>query len=213
METLASGYGLIEGPVWDPERGLLFSDVINGGVRCLTATGAIEDVWPHRRGIGGMALHADGGLVVSGRNVAYKALGGGETMVIREGDPEHGVLGYNDLAPDPEGRIYVGSLAHRPVGSDDEAKPGNLYVIDLDGTSRVLAEDVLLTNGLGVSPERPAPLSFGFGPPRRACLRADRGWWGLPDARSSPGSARAFPTVSPWPRTARSGSPSATAAP
>ena len=32
MQELASGYGLIEGPVWDDKRGLIFSDVINGGV-------------------------------------------------------------------------------------------------------------------------------------------------------------------------------------
>ena len=35
MQELASGYGLIEGPVWDPKRGLIFSeifsDVPNGG--------------------------------------------------------------------------------------------------------------------------------------------------------------------------------------
>ena len=29
MERVATGYGLIEGPVWDPQRGLYFSDVLN----------------------------------------------------------------------------------------------------------------------------------------------------------------------------------------
>ena len=32
MQQVATGYGLIEGPVWDPARGLYFSDVTNGGV-------------------------------------------------------------------------------------------------------------------------------------------------------------------------------------
>ena len=72
MDKLAEGYGLIEGPVWDTGRGLLFSDVPNGGVYCLGAGGQVTTVVEHRRGIGGMALHADGGLIVSGRNVAYK---------------------------------------------------------------------------------------------------------------------------------------------
>ena len=35
VDLLASGYGLIEGPVWEPARGLMFSDVLNGGVYCL----------------------------------------------------------------------------------------------------------------------------------------------------------------------------------
>ena len=48
MEALARGYGLIEGPVWDPDRGLLFSDVLGGGVFCLDARGAVTTVFEHR---------------------------------------------------------------------------------------------------------------------------------------------------------------------
>ena len=57
MDTLTEGYGLIEGPVWDPDKGLLFSDVLGGGVFCLDGSGLVEEVILHRRGIGGMALH------------------------------------------------------------------------------------------------------------------------------------------------------------
>ncbi len=32
VEKLTEGYGLIEGPVWHNERGLLFSDVQAGGM-------------------------------------------------------------------------------------------------------------------------------------------------------------------------------------
>jgi gluconolactonase len=153
MEKLADGYGLIEGPVWDPARGLLYSDVINGGVFCLHHGGSVTPVIMHRRGIGGMALHENGGLVVSGRNIALKPDNDGETLTILAGDPEHGILGFNDLTTDTAGRIYVGSLAFRPVGSDDEPKPGNLYCIDLDGQARIVGTDVILTNGLGFSPD------------------------------------------------------------
>jgi len=153
LDELCAGYGLIEGPVWDPARGLLFSDVINGGVFCLDHGGEVAPVIEHRRGIGGMALHAAGGLIVSGRNIAYKPPGGGETQVILPGDPDNGILGFNDLTTDGIGRVYVGSLAFRPVGTDDEPKPGNLYCIDLDGTARIVGSDVLLTNGLAFSPD------------------------------------------------------------
>ena len=74
MEALATGYGLIEGPVWDPDQGLYWSDVAHGGVHRLARSGAVTTVIPHRRGIGGMARHADGGLVVGGRNIAWKSL-------------------------------------------------------------------------------------------------------------------------------------------
>ena len=52
MDALTTGSGLIEGPVWAPGRGLCFSDVVDGGV--------VSTVIPHRRGIGGMARHAQG---------------------------------------------------------------------------------------------------------------------------------------------------------
>lgn len=152
MEKLASGYGLIEGPVWIPGRGLMFSDVHGGGVFCLADDGAVTTVFPHRRGIGGMALHVDDGLVVGGRNIAFKSFAGGATCVLIDRDPEHGNVGYNDLTTDADGRIYAGSLGSA-VFEDGEQVPGNLHLIDLDGSTRVVAEDVLLTNGLGFSPD------------------------------------------------------------
>ena len=51
MERVASGYGLIEAPVWDAERGLYFSDVLGGGVYLLAHNGAITLVVPKRRGV------------------------------------------------------------------------------------------------------------------------------------------------------------------
>ncbi len=152
METLASGYGLIEGPVWDPDHGLYWSDVAHGGVHRLARSGEITTVIPHRRGIGGMARHADGGLVVGGRNIAWKSLADDRSAVLLELDAIPGAIGFNDLTTDAAGRIYVGSLAYR-VFAGDTPQPGHLHVIDLDGRARTIADGVLLTNGLGFSPD------------------------------------------------------------
>ena len=154
MEPLATGYGLIEGPVWDAARGLLFSDVIGGGVFCFSpATGKVEPVLEHRRGIGGMALHENGGLIVSGRNISWKGAELEDAAVLLDREEIPAAVGFNDLTTDPEGRIYVGSLAFSPVGAAEEPKPGHLHLIDLDGSTRVLADGIMLTNGLGVSPD------------------------------------------------------------
>ncbi len=154
METLTSGYGLVEGPVWLPGRGLAFSDVLNGGVYCVDGSGGVETVFAHRRGIGGMALHDAGGLIVSGRNVSFKPFRGGATVTLLDRDPDAGNVGYNDLTTDSAGRIYVGSLGSSPVFADDrEPAPGDLWLIDLDGSARVVGTDVWLTNGLGFSPD------------------------------------------------------------
>ena len=152
MERVATGYGLIEGPVWDPGRGLYFSDVINGGVYLLDRAGTVSPVIPKRRGIGGMALHASDGLVVGGRDIAFVRLADGDTRSLLALDAIPGATGFNDLTTDAAGRIYVGSLAFRVFGGDTP-KPGHLHVIDLDGTMRTLSDGVMLTNGLGFSPD------------------------------------------------------------
>ncbi len=153
MDTLADGYGLIEGPVWDPERGLLFSDVTFGGVYCLGRDGKVSTVFEHRRGIGGMALHAAGGLVVSGRNISFKSFTPSDTILVLDRDEDNDNIGYNDIATDRKGRIYAGSLGASPVFDDGrEPKAGDLHLIDLDGSARIVARDIQLTNGLGFSP-------------------------------------------------------------
>ncbi|HEY1752539.1 MAG TPA: SMP-30/gluconolactonase/LRE family protein [Caulobacteraceae bacterium] len=150
MEQVAGGYGLVEAPVWQPGRGLVFSDVLGGGVWRLGLDGEIAEVVPKRRGVGGMALHVDGGLIVGGRNVAWVGEDG-ETRILLAPDVIPGAIGFNDLTTDRAGRVYVGSLAYRVFA--DPPKPGFLHVIGLDGAMRTLSDGVMLTNGLGVSPD------------------------------------------------------------
>ncbi len=150
MHRVASGYGLVEAPVWDDEQGLYFSDVLGGGVFRLGLDDHVSEVIPKRRGVGGMALHENGGLIVGGRNIAWVAPGG-ETRVLLEPSAIPGAIGFNDLTTDRAGRVYVGSLCYRVFA--DPPKPGFLHVIDLDGSMRTLSDGVMLTNGLGFSPD------------------------------------------------------------
>jgi D-xylonolactonase len=152
MEKLSDGYGLIEAPVWDDIQGLYFSDVLNGGVYRLAPDGATHPVLAKRRGVGGMALHAAGGLVISGRDISYASLGEADGKVLLATEATLGGVGFNDLTTDRAGRIYVGSLAFR-VFSGETPKPGHLHRINLDGAMETLSDGVMLTNGLGFSPD------------------------------------------------------------
>jgi gluconolactonase len=152
MQEVTGGYGLVEAPLWDPAQGLYFSDVRDGGVRLLDRSGQVTVVAPKRRGIGGMALHADGGLIVGGRDVAYVDLKGGMPRPILTTDAIAGAVGFNDLTTDAKGRIYVGSLAFRVFGGEPP-RPGYLHAIEPDGSMRTLSDGVMLTNGLGFSPD------------------------------------------------------------
>ena len=151
MQEVLTGYGLIEGPVWDSDKGLYFSDVRDGGIHLLNHAGEVSTVLPRRRGVGGIALHEKGGLVFGGRDISWSPLGAGEGKVLLSA-ADAGGIGFNDLTTDALGRIWVGSLAFRVFGGD-EPKPGSLHVIDLDGSMQTLAGGVMLTNGLGFSPD------------------------------------------------------------
>lgn len=147
IETIAHGYGLIEGPRVDDEGALYFSDVTNGGVFRRARDGVIDIVVPKRRGVGGIALHADGGVVVSGRNVCHVREGVTRVLFEREG-----VLGFNDLFTDRAGRVYVGSLRSDPFAEGRDRIPGELYRIDAQGRATELYGGVGLTNGIGLGP-------------------------------------------------------------
>lgn len=152
MQALATGYGLIEGPVWDSAKGLYFSDVMGGGVFLLDRQDKVTQVVEKRRGIGGMALHAEGGLIVGGRDIAFVSLKDQTTKVLLTSDVTPEAIGFNDLTTDQAGRIYVGSLAFKVFGGDTP-RPGHLHVIDLDGSVRTISDGIMLTNGLGFSPD------------------------------------------------------------
>lgn len=157
LERISTGHGLLEGPIWHPDRGLIVADAIVGGAWAFKPGAAPALVVAHRRGIGGMALHDNGGLVIGGRNIAVKRFPEAHddaTVVLLENDPAAGVLGFNDLCVDAAGRIYVGSVAFVAMDADRADKPpGKLHLIDTDGRARIVGHDVLLSNGLGFSPD------------------------------------------------------------
>ncbi len=147
LETLASGYGLLEGPRVDAADNLYFSDVPNGGVYRRSPNGEVTIAIPKRRGVGGIALHADGGLVVGGRNICHVKDGQTRILFQREDIP-----GFNDLFTDRAGRVFVGTLRSDPFKAGART-PGELLRINSEGNVTVMYGDVGLTNGIGFSPD------------------------------------------------------------
>jgi xylono-1,5-lactonase len=149
IETLAFGYGLIEGPRVDGAGNLYFSDVTNGGVFRRRPSGEIETVVPKRRGVGGIALHAEGGIVISGKNICHVKDGATRVLFARDDIP-----GFNDLFTDAQGRVYTGSMLTSPFGDTvGERKLGDCFRIDGEGRATALYGGVSLTNGIGFSPD------------------------------------------------------------
>jgi gluconolactonase len=148
IETLASGYGLIEGPRVDAAGNLYFSDVTKGGVYRRRPTGEIETVVPKRRGVGGIALHADGGLVISGKNICHVKDGATRILFSRADAP-----GFNDLFTDALGRVFTGTMKSDPFRIEGERIAGECWRVDGEGRGTELYAGVSLTNGIGFSPD------------------------------------------------------------
>jgi len=144
---LACGYGLVEGPRVDADGNLYFSDVRGGGVHRRRPDGTIDVVVPKRRGVGGIALHADGGLVISGRNICH--VRDGETRIVFAPDAP----GLNDLFVDAQGRVICGTMRSDPFSMDGPRTTGECYRVDAEGDATELYGDVALTNGIGFSPD------------------------------------------------------------
>lgn len=140
-----AGRGLVEGPCVLGEE-VVFSDAIGGGVFALAADGAVRTVLERRRGIGGIAVARDGGLVVSGRDVSVWD-GGLRTLW---SDPA--CAGVNDLCATADGSVVAGVLRYR-VLAGEEPVPGELIRIAPDGTAAVVAEDILWANGVVEAPD------------------------------------------------------------
>ena len=148
FELLASGYGLVEGPTVAPGGGLYFSDVLGGGVFHLAPSGAVTAVVPKRRGVGGIAGHADGGVVCSGRDLIHVKDGITRPLFAIDGLP-----GWNDLCTDARGRVYAGAVRFRVFDPGATVVPGECWRVDAAGRATELYADVRHANGIAVSPD------------------------------------------------------------
>jgi xylono-1,5-lactonase len=151
--VLASGFGILEAPTVGDDGSVYFSDITGGGVYRL-APGAHEPavVVPGRRGVGGMALHRDGGLVISGRDVRHVGAGP-DRLLLAPGDVATApglITSFNDFAVGVSGELYIGTVrtpAGHVRGDDELFGSGELLRLDAPGHAvRVLA-DVETANG------------------------------------------------------------------
>jgi gluconolactonase len=145
--VLERPHGLLEGPRFGPRDELVYSDVLAGGLfACASGEGGpVRELLPKRRGIGGVVAHEDGGWVISGRTLVHLAPDGSQ----RELRGEAGACGYNDLGTTPDGELLAGVLRFRPFAGEEPC-PGQLLVLDRDGGERVLSEEILWPNGIGM---------------------------------------------------------------
>src|SRR5207342_727128 len=91
---------------------LFVSDLKRGVVHTISPMGAVAVV-TQRSHVGGICLHADGGLVLSGQSVVHHR-GAEVRLLYALSDvaerPNATAVGFNDLTADPRGRVVAGIL-------------------------------------------------------------------------------------------------------
>ncbi len=144
--VLARPHGLLEGPRFAAGGDLVYSDVIAGGVWACSREGVVRQLLPKRRGIGGIVAHADGGWVVSGRDLVHLSPDGSQRVVLAAVE----ACGFNDLGTTLDGDLLAGELRYRPL-SGEAPRNGRLLQIGAGGAVRVLTEEIVWPNGIGAA--------------------------------------------------------------
>ena len=144
MEVVSKGYALAEAPVWDG-RGLIFSSVLSGGVFRVDPGGRTETVIAKRRGVGGAALHADGRLIVTGRDVLC-----GDDVLLGH---EPGIVGYNDAGTLGDGTLLVGGLRFNGILGEPPVPAVLVRIAPDGGVEHTELPHLTWPNGIACAPD------------------------------------------------------------
>ena len=71
-----------------------------------------------------MAPHAEGGLVIGGREIIYESFDRKQSATLLGPEVTDVAIGFNDFTTDNAGRLWVGSLAFR-VFANEDMRPGH----------------------------------------------------------------------------------------
>lgn len=139
-------FGVGESPVWDAERQrLLWCDIPAGVIHALDVASGARQRWQFDEPVPSLGLAQGGRLVVALRRdvVLFDPETGARELVASVGHakPE---MRLNDGKVGPDGAFWVGSMD----ASTDGAPAAKLYRIGADGTVRVIAEGLAISNGL-----------------------------------------------------------------
>ena len=161
IEILTSSLsGLAESPIWDvEEQRLYWIDNAEGHVFRCTADGREVAVWPVGGHITSIAPRTRGGVIVTIDSAFYEVdLATSEKKVLFDVESGPG-FGFNDGKVDRQGRFVSGLVEKALIDPSWRSRAGSidtkgrLYRLDHDGTAKLLAEGIGISNGPCFSPD------------------------------------------------------------
>lgn len=151
---IATGFCLLEAPRAD-SRGIWFSEIMLGGVRCLRPDGRIDAWLTDRKPVGGIAFNEDGTLVCSGPDglVWLDPVSGATGTLLNaiDGAPLRGI---NDIWPDGSGGLFFGTVDHQAMLRGENFY-GRSALCHLDANGRLtrISDGHNFANGIAISPD------------------------------------------------------------
>lgn len=139
-----------EGPLWDANRNCVFwVDVEQSLVFKHQLANSQTSLVSRGLPVSGLAMNRDGRLVIAGARGIYLLSESGDVTTVLE-SPGNGDFCFNDLTAAPNGKLYAGTFHWEDITM---LRFGRLYLIDENGSPRVVDEGIQLSNGLGLSPD------------------------------------------------------------
>lgn len=148
--VLVDGLGFPEAPRWHDGR-LWFSDMALGRVRAIAPDGGVEDVCEVPGRPSGLGWLPDGRLLVVSMQDRVVLRGDPQGLVVHADLGEHVRADLNDMVVDGTGRAWVTNFGYDPDREDPVAT--GIVRVDADGTSELVAGDLLRPNGIAVAPD------------------------------------------------------------
>lgn len=141
-----------EGPVWDPDRGLLWwVDLLAGSVHAIDPSTGARTRFDAGDTVGAVGLTRGGGLVLALADSFALAGADGQDLTRVPGFTiDRAAIRFNDGKPDPWGNFIAGTMAWDESGNP----PGSLYRLAPDGVVTELFGGVGLSNGLDWSDDQ-----------------------------------------------------------
>jgi sugar lactone lactonase YvrE len=147
--AVAAQCELAEGPVWDPDHGLLrWVDVLAGDLHSYDPATGVRDSFATHHPVGAIGLTTSGGLVLAAVD-GFALLDDSGLTRVPGFAVDRSVVRFNDGKPDPWGNFCAGTMPWV------DGRPGGaLYRLRPDGQVSTLIPDVGLSNGLDWTDDR-----------------------------------------------------------
>jgi len=155
LEKVASGFGFLEGPVWDPRGFLFVTDETNNRVSRVFPDGRVEKVLD----IGdpdGSTLDRNHRLITTGDTIraVVEVQTDGAYRVLADKYDGKRLNSPNDVVLGPDGALYfTDPTLDLPKGEKQEIPFQGVYRLGADGSVRLLTQDLSQPNGLAFSPD------------------------------------------------------------